>query len=88
MYEPESPDEDQLRAMHEERKQIVERYDLGREEGAVIDDWEDPKFEIYHKTDRFGFILDSRLPDADYRGEKQQKQLEKEMNRLPKSASS
>ena len=77
-------EEEQLRQMWEERRQIVERYDLGREDGAIIDDWEDPKFEIYHKTDRFGFITDMRLPDADYRSEKQQKQLEKEMSRLPK----
>ena len=76
--------EEQIRILHEERRQIVEKYDLGREDGAVIDDWEDPKFEIYHKTDRFGFILDSRLPDAAYRTEKQQKQLDKEMSRLPK----
>ena len=76
--------EEQIRILHEERRQIVEKYDLGREDGAVIDDWEDPKFEIYHKTDRFGFITDSRLPDAGYRTEKQQKQLDKEMSRLPK----
>ena len=80
----EGEEEDQLRQLWEERRQIVERYDLGREDGAVIDDWEDPKFEIYHKTDRFGFITDMRLPDAEYRGEKHQKQLEKEMSRLPK----
>ena len=68
----------------EERRQIVERYDLGREEGAIIDDWENPNFELYHKTDRFGFIKDMRIPDAEYRSEKQQKRLEKEINRLPK----
>jgi len=28
----------------------------GREEGAVIDAWEDPNYEVYHTTDRFGFI--------------------------------
>ena len=32
------------------------RYDLGRDEGAVIDEWEDPGFEVYHKKDRYGFI--------------------------------
>ena len=76
--------EEQLRVLHEERKAIVDRYDLGREEGAVIDDWEDPKMEIYHRKDRFGFIKDTRLPDDAYRTEKQQKQLEKEMSRLKK----
>ena len=80
----EEDSEDHIRAMHEERRQIVAKYDLGREDGAVIPDWEDPKFEFYHQKDRFGFIKDSRLPDADYRTEKQQKQLEKEMKRLDK----
>lgn len=28
----------------------------GRVEGAEIDDWEDPKFEIYLKQDRYGFL--------------------------------
>jgi len=28
----------------------------GREEGAEIDEWEDPEFEVYHITDRYGFI--------------------------------
>ena len=36
----------------EERRRIVERYDQGREDGAVFDDWEDPKLEIYHTQDR------------------------------------
>ena len=39
-----------------EQAAIVARYDKGREEGAQIDSWEDPKFEIYHVTDRYGFI--------------------------------
>ena len=39
-----------------ERQQIVAKYDRGREKGAEIDEWEDPKFEEYHKKDRFGFI--------------------------------
>jgi len=67
-----------------ERNQIVERYDLGREDGAIIDDWEDPKLEIYHTQDRYGFIHDRRLPTAQGRTEKQQKQLEKEMSRVDK----
>lgn len=28
----------------------------GREEGAEIDPWEDPAFEVYHVLDRWGFI--------------------------------
>ena len=38
-----------------ERLQIVNKYDIGRDEGAKIDDWEDPKYEEYHQRDRFGF---------------------------------
>ena len=33
------------------------RYDQGREDGAVIDDWEDPKLEIYHTQDRYLVLL-------------------------------
>lgn len=48
----------------DERIKIFERYDRGREQGAQIDDWEDPsQIEIYHKTDRHGFIHDTRLPN-------------------------
>ena len=46
-------DEAEMRARaREERHGIVEKYDKGREEGAVIDDWEDPRLEIYHSQDR------------------------------------
>ncbi|ESO88918.1 hypothetical protein LOTGIDRAFT_72266, partial [Lottia gigantea] len=45
-----------------ERAEIVARYDKGREEGAQIDPWEDPAFEVYHVTDRYGFIHDTPLP--------------------------
>nr|CAD7392968.1 unnamed protein product [Timema cristinae] len=55
-------EEDLLRRATEERDNIVSRYARGREEGAPIDPWEDPGFEIYHATDRYGFIHDNRLP--------------------------
>jgi hypothetical protein len=45
-----------LRRAAEERELIVSRYSRGREDGAQIDPWEDPTFEIYHVTDRYGFI--------------------------------
>ncbi|UYV68791.1 RN-tre [Cordylochernes scorpioides] len=47
----------------EERSAIVARYDLGRDETNHIDPWEDPSFEVYHVTDRYGFIHDHRLPN-------------------------
>lgn len=46
----------------EEREKIFKRYEFGRKEGAAIDPWEDPGFEVYHTTDRYGFIHDKRLP--------------------------
>lgn len=48
--------EEQLKKAREERANIVSRYDRGREAGAIIDAWEDPNYELYHKTDRYGFI--------------------------------
>ena len=39
--------------MSNDRHICLFRYDQGREDGAVIDDWEDPKFEIYHTQDRY-----------------------------------
>ena len=65
----------------EERREIVAKYDRGREDGAVIDDWEDPKFDIYHKKDRYGFIHDHRLPEIVSRyNQKQSRGLE--INRI------
>jgi hypothetical protein len=85
MHQPgELTEAEMVRRTQEERMQIVERYDLGREEGAVIDDWEDPKLEIYHSQDRFGFIHDERKPQDQERTEKQQKQIDKEMSRVDK----
>lgn len=39
-----------------ERDRIFSCYDRGREHGAQIDAWEDPGYEVYHTTDRYGFI--------------------------------
>lgn len=41
-----------LARANEERGKLFQRYDKGREEGAEIDEWEDPGFEVYHQTDR------------------------------------
>ncbi|XP_043194916.1 USP6 N-terminal-like protein isoform X2 [Amphibalanus amphitrite] len=65
-----------------ERAAIVARYDRGHAPGAAIDAWEDPKLEIYHVTDRYGFIHDSRLPDSLSVQEK--KQHAHEMERVKK----
>ena len=72
------------RLCREERCAIVLRYDQGRQDGAHIDQWEDPKYEIYHMQDRFGFIHDQRLPETEGRSAREQKVLEKEMSRVEK----
>jgi len=85
MYESRDLTEAEMaKRTQEERAEIVHKYDLGREEGAVIDDWEDPKFEIYHFQDRFGFIHDKRIPIDEVKSEKQQRQIDKEMSRVEK----
>lgn len=61
-YSPTYDQYEQIRQAEKERAEIVAKYDKGREEGAQIDPWEDPSFEVYHSTDRYGFIHDSRLP--------------------------
>lgn len=36
----------------EERNQIFERYDKGRQSDNLINSWEDTSFEVYHRADR------------------------------------
>ncbi|XP_046604609.1 USP6 N-terminal-like protein isoform X1 [Neodiprion virginianus] len=55
-------EEELLKRSAAERDRIFSCYDRGRESGAQIDPWEDPGFEVYHTTDRYGFIHDKRLP--------------------------
>lgn len=75
-----------LERCREERREIVAKYDLGREEGAKIDDWEDPKNEIFHIQDRYGFLHDQRLPDAGKRSERERKHRAQESSRSLKWA--
>lgn len=55
---------EEIQRAAKERADIVAKYDKGREEGAQIDPWEDPGFEVYHVTDRYGFIHDQHLPSV------------------------
>ncbi|XP_038115917.1 uncharacterized protein LOC6039691 isoform X2 [Culex quinquefasciatus] len=72
-------DEDALIARaKEERAKIFQRYDLGRNAGAVIDPWEDPMYEVYHQTDRYGFIHDKRLPQKHDPHENKAREIEME----------
>ncbi|GJQ88029.1 putative Rab GTPase activator [Trypoxylus dichotomus] len=57
-------EEDLLKRSAEEREKIFKRYELGRAEGAEIDPWEDPDFQIYHVTDR-KYSTDARQIDSD-----------------------
>ncbi|XP_074645042.1 USP6 N-terminal-like protein [Tubulanus polymorphus] len=61
---------------YREREEIVKKYDKGREDGAEIDPWEDPEFEIYHVTDRYGFLHDKPLPNIPRAVEEKAKQVE------------
>uniref|UniRef100_T1JCJ1 USP6 N-terminal-like protein n=1 Tax=Strigamia maritima TaxID=126957 RepID=T1JCJ1_STRMM len=63
----------------QERQQIVEKYDLGHtEDGTHIDPWEDPAYEVYHVTDRYGFLQDKRLPRKLDAIETKQREIEME----------
>ena len=44
-----------LRRAREERQQIVAKYEAG-EDHVDVDSWENPDNEIYHRTDRYGFV--------------------------------
>ncbi|XP_066586771.1 USP6 N-terminal-like protein [Prorops nasuta] len=57
-------EEELLKRSAAERDRIFSCYDRGRENGAEIDPWEDPAYEVYHTTDRYGFIHDKRLPQT------------------------
>lgn len=72
------PENELIQRAYEERAAIVAKYDTGREVGVQIDPWEDPTFEIYHVTDRFGFIHDKRLPRKLDAVEAKQRQVEVE----------
>lgn len=48
----------------EERVSILAKYDKGRADDAVIEDWEDPDFSVYKSTDRYGFMHKQKLPDV------------------------
>lgn len=74
-------EEELLQRAAEERETIVGRYRHGRENGAQIDPWEDPAFEIYHVTDRHGFIHDKRLPS---KVDSEKRQVQVEMERVKK----
>ncbi|KAL1247818.1 hypothetical protein QQF64_023194 [Cirrhinus molitorella] len=46
----------------EERAEIIEKYEKGRQEGVHIKPWEDADYSIFKVTDRFGFLHEEELP--------------------------
>ncbi|XP_033823333.1 USP6 N-terminal-like protein [Periophthalmus magnuspinnatus] len=58
----------------EERAEIINKYDKGRQEGVDIDPWEDADYSIYKVTDRFGFLHEKELPTPSALEEKQKHQ--------------
>lgn len=72
---------DEVQRAKEERREIVAKYDKGREEGAQIDPWEDPAFEVYHVLDRWGFIHDHRLPEGRDAAESKAIEIERERSK-------
>ncbi|KAH8402340.1 hypothetical protein KR009_011433 [Drosophila setifemur] len=51
-----------VKRAEDEREDIFRRYALGLDPTNVVDSWENPTYEIYHITDKYGFMHDSRLP--------------------------
>ncbi|XP_017000691.2 USP6 N-terminal-like protein isoform X1 [Drosophila takahashii] len=51
-----------VKRAEDEREDIFRRYELGLDPSNVVDSWENPSFEVYMKTDRYGFLHDERLP--------------------------
>lgn len=72
-----------IQRANEEREEIFRKYERGRQ-GAVIDSWEDPGFEVYHKTDKYGFIHDERLPQRNTRDPGQSRIIEIQLEREKK----
>lgn len=68
--------EDFLSDTNSTGEKLFKRYDDGREQH--IDPWEDPGFELYHQTDRYGFMHDKRLPQKIDPNEKKAQEIEME----------
>lgn len=64
----------------QEREQIVDKYERGPEQKDV-DPWENPNFELYRITDRYGFVHKDEKFTAD---EAEKKRIKKELRREDK----
>ncbi|KAL9922344.1 USP6 N-terminal-like protein isoform 1-T1 [Glossina fuscipes fuscipes] len=70
-----------LKRASEERELIFHRYSLGLDPNNEVDPWENPTYEIYHITDKYGFMHDSRLPDTRDSHEVQRTKIELERDK-------
>ncbi|XP_058975266.1 USP6 N-terminal-like protein isoform X3 [Musca domestica] len=70
-----------LKRAAEERELIFNRYSLGLDPSNQVDPWENPTYEIYHITDKYGFMHDSRLPDIRDAHEVQKTKIELERDK-------
>ncbi|XP_004517327.1 USP6 N-terminal-like protein isoform X3 [Ceratitis capitata] len=70
-----------LQRAADEREAIFNRYSLGLDPKNVVDPWENPTFELYHITDKYGFMHDSRLPDTRDSQELQRTKIELERDK-------
>ncbi|XP_054090887.1 USP6 N-terminal-like protein isoform X2 [Zeugodacus cucurbitae] len=70
-----------LQRAADEREAIFNRYTLGLDPKNVVDPWENPTFELYHITDKYGFMHDSRLPDTRDSQELQRTKIELERDK-------
>jgi len=41
-----------VKRSEDEREDIFRRYELGMDPSNVVDPWENPTFELYHRTDK------------------------------------
>ncbi|XP_017839200.1 USP6 N-terminal-like protein isoform X1 [Drosophila busckii] len=70
-----------LKRAEDEREDIFRRYQMGLDPKNVVDSWENPTFEIYHITDKYGFMHDSRLPSTRDSQEVQRTKIELERDK-------
>ena len=57
-------EEEMAERTRKERAEIVKKYDIGREEGAVIDPWEDPDFEVCMRVQTWMFPVSLSIYQA------------------------
>ncbi|XP_023160058.1 USP6 N-terminal-like protein isoform X1 [Drosophila hydei] len=70
-----------VKRAEDEREDIFKRYELGLDPHNIVDSWENPTFEIYHITDKYGFMHDSRLPSSRDSQEVQRTKIELERDK-------